>query len=34
MTACEQIKLHAVVVDCFTWFQQGCRETSTSVCIK
>jgi len=24
MTACEQIRLCAVVVDCFTWFYQGC----------
>jgi len=24
MTACEQIRLGAVVVDCFTWLYQGC----------
>jgi len=36
MTACEQIRLCAVVVDCFIWFLQGhvVRDKVFSMCEK
>jgi len=36
MTACEEIRLCAVVVVCFTWLKQDCleSETKSSACVK